>query len=104
MGFWNNVNSMELQDFRPGIRSRAEMGRQVVMACMEIGPGMEDAGHQHPFDQCGLVTEGRIEMFVNEERRILEPMDSYFIPAGSSHGWKTFDVAVKVVDICVKPS
>ena len=26
MGFWENVNNLDLEDFRPGICSRAEMG------------------------------------------------------------------------------
>ena len=39
MGFWNNVINLKLQDFRPGIRSAAEFGDQLVMACMEISPG-----------------------------------------------------------------
>ncbi len=102
MGFWDNVNLLNLQDFRPGIRSKAELGDRLVMACMEIGPGKEDPGHQHPFEQCGIVTEGRIEMFIGDERRVLKAMEAYFIPSGVSHGWKTFDTPVKVLDITVK--
>ena len=102
MGFWKNVNELDLEDFRPGIRSRAEMGDGLVMACMEIGPNKEDAGHQHPFDQCGMVTDGKIEMFMDDERRVLKAMETYFIPAGVFHGWKTFDTPVRLLDISVK--
>jgi hypothetical protein len=31
-------------------------------------------------------------MFIGDERRVLEAMEIYFIPAGVIHGWKTFDV------------
>ena len=99
MGFWTRVTGLELQDFRPGVRSRAEIGGGLVMACMEIGAGREDPGHQHPFEQCGLVLEGRIEMFVGDERRVLEAMEAYFIPAGVLHGWKTFHDPVKILDV-----
>ena len=102
MGFWKNVNTLDLEDFRPGIRSQAEMGNGLVMACMQIGPNMEDTGHQHPFDQCGIVTDGKIEMFMDDEHRVLGPMETYFIPAGVFHGWKTFDTPVKILDISVK--
>jgi quercetin dioxygenase-like cupin family protein len=102
MGFWENINTLTLQDFRPGIRSKAELGEKLVIAFMEIGPGKEDAGHQHPFEQCGIVTEGKIEMFIGDERQVLKAMDVYFIPSGVSHGWKTFDIPVKVLDISVK--
>jgi hypothetical protein len=49
MGFQKSVNQMDLQEFRPGIRSTADFGDQLVMACMEIDPKKEDARHQHPF-------------------------------------------------------
>jgi quercetin dioxygenase-like cupin family protein len=103
MTFWRNVNALALQDFRPGIRSEAEIGERLVMAVMEIGPGKEDPGHQHPFEQCGIVTEGEIEMIVGDERQVLKAMDTYFIPAGVVHGWKTFDAGVKLLDVSAKP-
>ncbi len=104
MGFWNNVSRLNLQDFRPGIRSVAEFGDRLVMACMEIGPGKEDAGHRHPFEQCGVVVEGRVEMFIGDERRVLEAMETYFIPAGVIHGWKTFDIPARILDVSAKPN
>jgi quercetin dioxygenase-like cupin family protein len=103
MGFQKSVNQMNLQEFRPGIRSMAEFGDKLVMACMEIGPEKEDAGHQHPFEQCGIVIEGKIEMFIGDERSILEVMDTYFIPAGVMHGWKTFEVPARLIDVSAKP-
>jgi quercetin dioxygenase-like cupin family protein len=103
MGFWNHIGGLNLQDFRPGIRSVAECGDRLVMACMEIGPGKEDTGHQHPFEQCGVVVAGRIEMFIGDEHRVLENMGTYFIPAGAVHGWKTFDMPVRILDVSAKP-
>jgi quercetin dioxygenase-like cupin family protein len=102
MSFWTNVGKLELAEFRPGIRSKAEIGGTLIMACMEIGTESEDTGHRHPFDQCGLVLEGKIEMFIDDERRILGPSDAYFIPGGVLHGWKTFDEPVKIMDVSAK--
>lgn len=101
MAFWN-LDTLALEAFRPGIRSRAELGDQLIMACMEIAAGEADSGHRHPHDQCGLVITGRIEMFVGDERRVLNPGESYFIPAGELHGWKTFDQPVTLLDISAK--
>jgi quercetin dioxygenase-like cupin family protein len=103
MGFQKSVNHMNLNEFRPGIRSTAEFGDKLVMAIMEIGPEKEDAGHQHPFEQCGIVIEGKLEMFIGDERSILEAMDTYFIPAGVTHGWKAFDVPTRLLDVSAKP-
>ena len=101
MGFCNLV-TLKLEEFRPGIMSKAEMGDHLIMVCMEIGAGLEDTGHEHPFDQCGLVLEGQIEMFVGQERKTLQPNEAYFIPSGQRHGWKTFDGPVKLLDVSQK--
>lgn len=98
MAFWN-IGTLKLEEFRPGILSRAEIGNNMIMACMEICPEKEDTGHKHPFDQCGIVIEGQIEMFIGEDRRLLSSNESYFIPSGKQHGWKTFGKPVKILDI-----
>jgi quercetin dioxygenase-like cupin family protein len=72
------------------------------MAFMEIAPNKEGTAHDHPFDQCGIVVEGEIEMSVGEEKKLLRPMQTYFIPAGIKHNWKTTDLSVKILDIVAK--
>lgn len=69
---------------------------------MEIEAQKEDTGHTHNFDQCGIVIEGQIEMFIGEARKFLYSNESYFIPSGVQHGWKTFHNAVKLLDISSK--
>lgn len=101
MAFWN-LSSIELAEFRPGILSQAEIGADLIMACMEIGPGKEDSGHEHPFDQAGVILEGQIEMFTGEERKMLGPNEAYFIPSGVRHGWKTFEQPARILDISAK--
>lgn len=98
MIFWG-LQELDLEEFRPGALSRAEFGTSLVMACMEIAAHMEDTGHEHPFDQCGLILEGRIEMFSGDERRVLAGNKAYFIPAGMRHGWKTVDEPVRIPDV-----
>ncbi|WP_428634162.1 cupin domain-containing protein [Sedimenticola sp.] len=101
MAFWN-LKTLDLQPFRTGITSRAELGDHLIMAYMEIAAGEEDSGHLHPHDQCGVVMAGRIEMFIGTERRLLGVNESYFIPAGELHGWKTFDEPAMLLDISSK--
>ena len=101
MAFWN-LSTLQLEEFRPGIMSKAKLGNELIMVCMEIDPKKEDPGHKHTFDQCGIVLEGQIEMFIGEDRRLLNANESYFIPSGEQHGWKTFDKSVKILDISLK--
>ena len=101
MAFWN-LETLDLEDFRPGIMSKVEIGDNMIMACMEIGPGKEDIGHKHPFDQCGIVLEGQIEMYIGKDHKLLNSNETYFIPSGEKHGWKTLGKSVKIFDISLK--
>ena len=101
MSFWN-LKELKLEAFRPGIFSKAEIGDQLIMACMDIEAHQEDLGHEHPYDQCGIVVQGRIEMFIGDEHQILAENETYFIPTGIKHGWKTFDEPARIVDVSIK--
>lgn len=101
MAFWN-LDTLKLEAFRPGMMSKAQIGDNLVMVCMEIDPDKEDTGHVHSFDQCGVVLEGQLEMFVGQEHRLLTANESYFIRAGLRHGWKSLDKPVRILDICPK--
>ena len=101
MSFWD-IKTLKLDEFRPGIWSKIDSGKYLTMAVMEIAPNKEGAAHEHPFDQCGVVVEGEIEMSIGEEKKLLKPMETYFIPAGINHNWKTFASSAKILDVVVK--
>ena len=101
MGFWD-LKTLTLDEFRPGIWSKIESGKNLTMAVMEIAPNKEGIAHDHPFDQCGIVVKGEIEMLIGEEKKWLKPMDTYFIPAGIKHNWKTTVLSAKILDVVVK--
>jgi hypothetical protein len=73
-----------LEEFRPGIMSKAEFGDNLIMVCMEIGAGREDTGHKHAFDQCGIVLEGQIEMFIGADRRLPTPTNPILYHQGNN--------------------
>jgi len=101
MGFWD-LKSLKLEEFRPGLWSKAEFGTNLTMAFMEITANKEGAAHDHPFDQCGIVIEGEIEISIGDEKKMLRPMETYFIPAGVRHGWKTSVSPAKILDVVAK--
>jgi len=101
MGFWD-LKALRLEEFRPGIWSKVESGANLTMAVMEISANKEGPAHDHAFDQCGIVIEGEIEISAGDEKKLLKPMETYFIPAGRPHGWKTYNTAAKIVDVVAK--
>jgi quercetin dioxygenase-like cupin family protein len=101
MTFWD-LRTLKLDEFRPGIFSKIESGSNLTMACMKISANKEGVAHEHPFDQCGVVVEGEIEMLIGEEKKLLKPMETYFIPADVKHNWKTAVPSAKILDVVVK--
>ncbi len=98
MAFWD-LETLQLEKFKPGILSKAQIGENLIMVCMEINPGNEDTGHTHPYDQCGIVVGGEIELTIGDQQRRLKVNEAYFIPAGIEHGWKSFDEPVRLLDV-----
>jgi quercetin dioxygenase-like cupin family protein len=103
MGFWD-LKTLKLDEFRPGIRSKLESGTSLTMAFMEIAPHKGGSAHDHPFDQCGIVVDGEIEMSIEGEKKLMRAMETYFIPAGIMHNWKTFAVPARILDVVAKQS
>ena len=101
MGFWD-LKTLKLDEFRRGIWSKLESGTNLTMAFMEIAPNTEGSPHDHPLDQCGIVIAGEIEMSVGEEKKWLRPMETYFIPSGAKHNWKTVRASAKILDVVPK--
>jgi quercetin dioxygenase-like cupin family protein len=97
-----DFSEWNLEDFRPGIKSRAHFGEQMTLAVMIIDGGNADTGHAHPFEQCGLVMEGFFTMTIGEETRTLGPGQGYFVPAGVAHGWATGKDPVRVLDLSAR--
>ncbi len=103
MGFWD-LKTLELAEFRPGILSKVETGENLTVAFMQIAADKEGAEHDHPFDQCGVVIEGEIEMSIGEETRVVKPMEAYLIPAGIPHSWKTRGQVATILDVTANRS
>ncbi len=103
MSFWD-LKTLKLEEFRPGILSKVEAGANLSMAFMQIAADTEGPPHDHPFDQCGVVIEGEIEMSIGEDIRLFKPMEAYFIPAGIAHSWKTLGQTAAILDVTANRS
>jgi quercetin dioxygenase-like cupin family protein len=38
-------------------------------------------------------------MSIGEKETLLKPMETYFIPAGIKHHWKTANLSAKILDV-----
>ena len=87
------------KELAPGVRTRTFWGNNMLLSLVEIDPDCEVPRHTHPHEQGGMVTEGKLEMDVGGELKVLGPGEVYIIPGGVEHWVKAGNSTTKVLDI-----
>ena len=60
--------------------------RQLTVVEATLAPGKGHSFHQHPDqEEMVYIVSGQVEQWVGRERRILDPGDAAFMPAGTVH-------------------
>ena len=62
-------------------------GGGVAIVLYRIAPGTRFAAHAHDFVELGVVVSGKGQFFYEGTPRTVRGGDSFFIPAGGSHGF-----------------
>ena len=83
-----NLKDVEEKEIVPGYRARFVHGENLTLAYWDVDPGAELPVHSHPHEQIANVLEGRFELTVDGETRVLEPGQVAVIPSGVPHGGK----------------
>ncbi len=58
MAFWN-LATLQLEQFRPGIMSKAEIGNDLIMVCMQIDPEREIQDTNIPLTSAVLCSRAK---------------------------------------------
>jgi len=85
MGFLNLID-LEEREIIPGYRAKFVHSENMSLAYWDIDPGAVMPEHSHPHEQIANVLEGRFELTVDGEPRVLEPGMVAVIPGGVPHG------------------
>ena len=83
----------------PGVRIRAPHGERLMISLVELDEGGVVPAHEHPHEQAGIVLEGRMELTIGEESRVLEAGQAYLIPSGVRHAARPVGGPCRVLDI-----
>lgn len=89
-------------------RPRTTGAKSLVVIEARLNEGGGHSFHKHPEqEELIYVIEGRVEQWLDHERRIMQAGDSVFVPAGTVHAtFNIFPEDAKVVAIlgpCVGP-
>ena len=60
------------------------------MTIIKLDPGVTTS-HSHINEQIGYILSGKVELTINNEKRVLEKGYSYYIPSNAGHGFKVLE-------------
>ncbi len=93
---WNDIPTNELA---PGIRIRAPYGENLMISHLDMDEGAVVPLHHHPHEQGGILLEGRMELTIGEETRVVEKGEAYLIPPNVPHRAMALDGPAVALDI-----
>ena len=80
-----SLKDIEEKEIVPGYRAKFVHSENMTLAYWDVDPGAALPEHSHPHEQIANVLEGRFELTVDGEPRVLEPGMVAVIPGGVSH-------------------
>jgi quercetin dioxygenase-like cupin family protein len=85
-------------EFLPGFRGRMVHAERMTLAFWQIEAGAALPLHQHPHEQVAQVLEGRFELTMQGETRVLTPGEVAVIPPETPHQGRALS-ACRILDI-----
>ena len=95
---FRQLASVEPREIVPGFRARFIHGDNVTVAHWDVTAGSALPEHTHPHEQISQVIEGRFELTVDGEMRVLDPGVVAVIPPNVSHGGRAL-TNCRVIDV-----
>lgn len=79
---WDQI---PVNEVAPGVRIRAPYGQNLMLSYLEMDEGAVVPLHHHPHEQGGYLIEGRMELTIGEETRVVSAGGGYLIPPEVPH-------------------
>jgi len=92
-----DARSLDEREVLPGFRAVFAHSANMTLACWTIDEGAILPAHSHPYEQISLVLDGRLEMTLDGETRMLGTGAIAVIPAGVVHSGKAL-TRVRAID------
>ena len=93
---WNDVPAHELA---PGVRIRTPHGQNIMLSLLEMAAGTEVPTHSHPHEQAGILLEGRMQLTLGDETRVIDAGQAYLIPPDTPHRAVPVGGPIKALDV-----
>jgi quercetin dioxygenase-like cupin family protein len=93
------VSEIEPFELLPGLRIRAPFGQNLMLSYLELDRDAVVPFHSHPHEQGGIVLEGKIELTIGDDARIVGPGSMYIVPPHTLHRAASVDGPAVVLDV-----
>ncbi|QEL21068.1 cupin domain-containing protein [Limnoglobus roseus] len=80
-----DLEAIPRYELLPGVRIRTPFGQHVMLSYLEMDEGAVVPTHRHPHEQAGMLLQGRMELTIGDETRIVEPGAMFIIPPNVPH-------------------
>jgi quercetin dioxygenase-like cupin family protein len=80
-----------------GVRAWLLQGEKHQLVFFEMETAARVPEHSHDYDQWGFMVQGKMELMVNGEKKLVESGDEYVIPAQAKHNAR-FLAKSRVID------
>lgn len=94
---FQDLKDIPEREIVPGYRARFVHSENMTLAFWKVDPGAALPEHSHPHEQIANVLEGKFELIVAGESRILEPGQVAVIPSNVPHSGKAL-TACRLLD------
>ncbi len=93
-----NISEIKQKELLPGIKARFVHTENNTIGFVELEKGAVLPEHAHFHEQTTQIIEGKLEMTIDEETKVLEPDMIATIPSNISHSARAI-TKCKVTDI-----
>jgi quercetin dioxygenase-like cupin family protein len=85
MAYFNSINEKEPKEIIEGFFARFLHTENVTLVFWEAKAGSAFPEHTHPHEQISTIQQGRFQLNINDETRILEEGVAAVIPSSTKH-------------------
>ena len=80
-----DIKNFPTVEIQPGVRIRAPYGKNLLLSYLEMDEGAVVPLHNHPHEQAGILLEGKLEMTIGDEVKVVEAGSMFFVPSNVYH-------------------
>ena len=94
-----DIDTVQPLRILPGCQMRTPFGENLMLSYLEMEQGAEVPRHEHPHEQGGMLLQGKLELTIGDESRVVEAGAMFLIPPNVPHRAVAVDGPVRVMDV-----